>query len=122
MLARHVLRLALALALAAAASPVQAHAILVEASPAPGAAVAGPSVRITLRFNTRIDHVRSGMRLFGPDGRETPVPAAKRDVPADVLAGDAADVAPGAYRLRWQVLAVDGHITRGDVSFTVRGE
>jgi methionine-rich copper-binding protein CopC len=28
-------------------------------------------------------------------------------------------VAPGAYVLRWQVLAVDGHITRGDVPFTV---
>jgi len=26
---------------------------------------------------------------------------------------------PGLYSLRWQVLAVDGHITRGDVPFTV---
>jgi hypothetical protein len=26
---------------------------------------------------------------------------------------------PGAYVVRWQVLAVDGHITRGDVPFTV---
>jgi methionine-rich copper-binding protein CopC len=25
----------------------------------------------------------------------------------------------GAYRLRWQVLAVEGHITRGDIPFTV---
>ena len=28
---------------------------------------------------------------------------------------------PGAYVVRWQVLAVDGHITRGDVPFTVMG-
>jgi hypothetical protein len=26
---------------------------------------------------------------------------------------------PGVYVLRWQVLAIDGHITRGDVPFTV---
>ena len=29
--------------------------------------------------------------------------------------------APGAYVVRWQVLAIDGHITRGDVPFTVMG-
>jgi methionine-rich copper-binding protein CopC len=28
-------------------------------------------------------------------------------------------LAPGAYTLHWQVLAVDGHITRGNVPFTV---
>jgi methionine-rich copper-binding protein CopC len=31
-----------------------------------------------------------------------------------------ADLSPGAYSVRWQVLAVDGHITRGEVPFTVR--
>ena len=29
------------------------------------------------------------------------------------------DLQPGDYVARWQVLAVDGHITRGDVPFTV---
>jgi methionine-rich copper-binding protein CopC len=28
-------------------------------------------------------------------------------------------LAPGDYRLRWQVLAYDGHITRGEIPFTV---
>jgi methionine-rich copper-binding protein CopC len=28
-------------------------------------------------------------------------------------------LAAGAYRLRWQVLASDGHITRGEIPFTV---
>ena len=31
----------------------------------------------------------------------------------------AAELQPGEYTVRWQVLAVDGHITRGDVPFTV---
>jgi hypothetical protein len=30
-----------------------------------------------------------------------------------------ATLTPGPYVLRWQVLAIDGHITRGDVTFTV---
>jgi methionine-rich copper-binding protein CopC len=28
-------------------------------------------------------------------------------------------VQPGAYTLKWQVLATDGHITRGSVPFIV---
>jgi methionine-rich copper-binding protein CopC len=28
---------------------------------------------------------------------------------------------PGEYRLRWQVLASDGHITRGEIPFAVSG-
>jgi methionine-rich copper-binding protein CopC len=38
--------------------------------------------------------------------------------PDDMLASRV-DLTPGAYVLRWQVLAIDGHITRGDVPFTV---
>jgi len=40
--------------------------------------------------------------------------------PPDVLSA-AVDVTPGDYVVRWQVLAVDGHITRGDVPFTATG-
>ena len=36
----------------------------------------------------------------------------------DLLTGRA-ELVPGSYVLHWQVLAVDGHITRGDVPFTV---
>jgi methionine-rich copper-binding protein CopC len=37
----------------------------------------------------------------------------------DVIGARAAGLPPGAYRLRWQVLAIDGHITRGDIPFRV---
>jgi methionine-rich copper-binding protein CopC len=36
-----------------------------------------------------------------------------------VLTARIAGIQPGSYRLRWQVLALDGHITRGDIPFTV---
>jgi methionine-rich copper-binding protein CopC len=41
--------------------------------------------------------------------------------PPDLLEASAKLATPGAYVVRWQVLAIDGHITRGDVPFTVTG-
>ena len=39
----------------------------------------------------------------------------------DTLTAKATGLKPGAYRIRWQVLAPDGHITRGEIPFTVTG-
>jgi copper resistance protein C len=118
---RFVLCLAAALAIAVACrgNPSHAHAVLVEATPKPGTTVAGPDVAIRLRFNARLDHVRSSITLIAADGHAVKATMAE-DVPPEVLAARASGLAPGDYRLRWQVLAVDGHITRGDVAFTVR--
>jgi copper resistance protein C len=96
-----------------------AHAIIVNSSPAIDAVLSGEDVPIRLRFNSRIDHARSKITLFAPDGAQqslTPTP----DSPADGLNAEAKALSPGGWRLRWQVLSVDGHITRGDIPFTVR--
>ena len=52
-----------------------------------------------------------------------PVGAADQRRPAHptLIETSAELTAPGAYVVRWQVLAIDGHITRGDVPFTVTG-
>jgi methionine-rich copper-binding protein CopC len=42
------------------------------------------------------------------------------DGPAGVLAGRAQATQSGRWKLRWQVLSLDGHITRGEVRFSVR--
>ena len=72
---------------------------------------------IQLRFNSRIDHERSRVSLLRADGRAETVPL-ETSAP-DTLAGKLQGLPPGKYRLRWQVLGVDGHITRGDIPFTV---
>lgn len=69
------------------------------------------------RFNGRIDHGRSLLTLTGPDRRPS-VLAIAPDGPPDILSASTT-LTPGAYVVRWQVLAIDGHITRGDVPFTV---
>ena len=100
--------------------PASAHAILVQSSPAANGTVAGPAVDFELHFNSRIDAKLSTMTLIRSDKSTTKLAGAD-DAPADVLKTKA-DLTPGDYVLRWQVLAVDGHITRGDVPFTVSGK
>jgi methionine-rich copper-binding protein CopC len=108
-------------AVVALAAPVaaEAHAILIKSDPAIGAAIKAGQVAITLRYNSRIDPTRSRLTLRRPDQTQSvlPIQPAAYD---DTLA-TTADLPQGDYVLRWQVLAVDGHITRGDLPFTVTG-
>ena len=105
------------LGLLAAPLPAAAHAILMESVPAVNGIAKGPDVSFDLRFNSRIDHKRSQLTLTLPDQSQQVLPIAG-DSPEDRL-DTKASLAPGSYTLRWQVLAIDGHITRGDVPFTV---
>jgi copper resistance protein C len=100
-----------------AAAPCFGHAILVDSIPAPNAHVAPGKLDIKFRYNSLIDTGRSKLTLTGPDGMETRLAIGDEDLPAMLTAS--ATVAPGAFTLRWQVLAVDGHITRGSVPFEV---
>jgi methionine-rich copper-binding protein CopC len=121
MLMRLISTLAMAvLFFAMSIGPASAHAILVQSSPAASGTVAGPAVAFELHFNSRIDAKLSTLTLIRADKSTTALTAAD-DAPADVLKTKA-DLTPGDYVLRWQVLAVDGHITRGDVPFTVSGK
>lgn len=101
------------------ARPVQAHAILVDSAPAIGGTVPAGKVMIELRFNSRVDGQRSRVHLIAKD-RTMNVVKTDAEAPPEVLRATA-ELQPGTYTLRWQVLAVDGHITRGDVPFTVVG-
>ena len=98
--------------------PAAAHAVLLESSPALKSAVPGPDVPVKLRFNVRVDALRSRLTLIRPDGSTQALEISKQ-TPADTLSAEATGLAAGAYRLRWQVLASDGHITRGEIPFTV---
>ena len=95
-----------------------AHAILMESTPKLHATVTGPDVPIQLRFNVRIDGSRSRLHLLAPDGSLHTLSLAKQYTP-DILQSRATGLKPGAYKLRWQVLASDGHISSGEVPFTV---
>jgi copper resistance protein C len=113
-------RLLLLLLLVAGATQIcLAHAILMESMPKINSTVQGPDLDITLRFNVRIDGSRSRILLVAKDGTSTPLTLAKQSKP-DILQMHASRLKPGAYKLQWNVLAADGHMSKGDVPFTVK--
>jgi len=115
---RRLLAVLLLAAFALSSNRAYAHAILVESSPSTNSTVAGPSIPIKLRFNVRIDAKRSRLELVGPDKTSTLLSATQPS--PDMLQAVGEGLKAGAYSLRWQVLAADGHITRGEIPFNVK--
>ena len=97
-----------------------AHAILEQSQPPAGASVPAGKVALSFSYNSRIDRARSRLTLTRPDNTHT-VLRINPTGPPNVINSDTELTAPGSYVVRWQVLAIDGHITRGDVPFTVTG-
>ena len=101
------------------APALMAHAILLEASPAKTGSVTGPDFKIRLKYNSRIDASRSQISLLLPDKTVRTLTIEKQASP-EMLTAQAAGLKAGTYHLRWQVLASDGHITRGEYPFEVK--
>jgi len=95
-----------------------AHAILMDSTPKLNSTVKSPELDINLRFNVRIDGGRSRVRLVAPDGTTSTLTLASQAAP-NTLQTHAAGLKPGAYKLQWQVLASDGHMSHGEIPFTV---
>lgn len=97
-----------------------AHAILVASMPRPNGTLPAGHVTLVLKYNSRIDQHRSRLILVRPDRSETVLVIAS-DSRSNEL-DSSADLTPGAYVVRWQALALDGHLTRGEVPFSVVGK
>lgn len=95
-----------------------AHAVLVSSAPAADAVVHGPRVSFDLRYNSRLDARRSTIRLVSADGKMQLLDPDSHSTPTSLHAH--ATLNPGHYRLLWQALSTDGHITRGEIPFTVQ--
>jgi methionine-rich copper-binding protein CopC len=96
-----------------------AHAVLLEAKPTANGVVAGPDISVELRFNSRIDSARSRLTLVLPDHTVVLV-SLQPSTTLGELKAQLNGLHAGAYTLRWQVLASDGHITRGEIPFEVK--
>ena len=115
---RPVFILLVVLVIAGATQLCWAHAILMDSTPKINSTVRGPDVNIDLRFNVRIDGGRSRVLLVSPDGKASTLTLASQATP-DTLQAHATGLKPGAYKLEWKVLASDGHMSSGDIPFTV---
>ncbi|MBM3218726.1 MAG: copper resistance protein CopC [Candidatus Rokubacteria bacterium] len=101
------------------AAPLAAHSLLMEASPAANSTVEASPRELRLRFNNRIEKRLSRLRLVDERGAARDLPAAE-DGAADWLTARMPALAPGRYRVEWQVLSTDGHVVTGRFTFTVR--
>ena len=112
-----VRRLTLVLFLVALSA--DAHAILKTSVPRAKQVVPGPDVAITLTFNSRIDVKRSQIAVRGAGTPERKLSLGNNASP-DIMTTVAKGLQNGQYVVRWQVLASDGHISRGEIPFEVR--
>jgi copper resistance protein C len=104
--------------LAVSGGAALAHALVTGSTPRAEAVVTGDSLAIEIRFNSRIDAPRSHLKLFKIDGDAVSLPLAAADS-EDLLKATATGLTPGRYRLHWQTLSPDGHISQGDIPFSV---
>ena len=97
-----------------------AHAILVQSEPPSGVSLPAGRVTLSFTYNSRIDRARSRLTLMRPGHAQSVLRIDPSGLP-NVISSSTEITTPGPCVVRWQVLAVDGHITRGDVPFTVTG-
>jgi methionine-rich copper-binding protein CopC len=113
-------RLALLLAgglAVALAAPAGAHSLLLDSVPAAGATLAAAPPRLVLRFNNRIEKSLSRVRVVDAAGAAQPLVVTVADGAADRLTAALPPLAPGRWRVEWQVLSTDGHVVSGRFSF-----
>lgn len=104
----------------ALASTAFAHAILLNSTPKANETVTGPAVDLALTFNSKVDQARSTLLLEQSNHSSSKIAINIDPSSPEKLTGRSMRLAPGVYKLRWQVLAVDGHITRGELAFQVK--
>jgi methionine-rich copper-binding protein CopC len=119
-LKRLLSRLLLAGLTATSASLAGAHANLDRAAPAVGSAVHGSPPQLKLWFTQRLEPAFSKVRVLDRNGKQVDKGDSEVDrTDATLLRVSLPKLAPGRYRVRWRVLAVDTHVSEGAFTFDV---
>ena len=100
----------------AAAGPASAHSLLLESAPTAGVTLTTAPRELMLRFNNRIEKSLSRVRVVDAGGIARTL-AVSVDGAADRLIVPVPPLAPGRWRVEWQVLSVDGHVVTGRFEF-----
>jgi methionine-rich copper-binding protein CopC len=92
--------------------------VIVTSTPKAGETLRGPAVYVRIVLNSRIDRTRSLLRLQAQGGAPR-VLTLEGDAEPNTLSAHVTGLAAGDYRLLWQTLSVDGHVTSGELPFRV---
>lgn len=118
---RSRLSISLALIWALSAAPAQAHDLLVNISPAPGAVVASSSFEAVLTFNNPLLVIEgeTNAELSTKLVDSTEWTAHPFEISGTTLVAQVVLAGAGEYDLRWSVVSSDGHQISGDSTFAV---
>jgi methionine-rich copper-binding protein CopC len=113
---RVVLAVVAALALSVG---VQAHTKLEKSVPADGSTVTTAPTSVQLFFNEKLDLKVSKVEITGPSGKVEIGPAHSM-AEKDIMTAVKGTLGNGKYTVAWQTAGADGHVQKGEISFTVQ--
>lgn len=98
-----------------------AHAALKSAIPASGTTLDAPPKQIALHFSERLESEFSSITVTDGGGRITGTAKSRLD-PGDstVMILELPLLTAGAYGVHWRAVGHDGHLRKGDYTFTVK--
>jgi copper resistance protein C len=95
-----------------------AHGILIESIPSHGAILETSPTVISLRFNAALEPSISQVLLVDLKNHMQTLVITKESTVERIVA-TVPLLSPGVYHVKYQVLAIDGHVTEGSIRFTI---
>lgn len=111
--------LAVVAILAALAAPAAAHPALVSSDPVAGYALEDAPAQVLLRFSEPVQPAARPLRLVRDDGTAVRLLVTQEDGGAVLRGAVDEELDTGRYAARYDVVASDGDVVRGEVAFTV---
>ena len=108
-----------AVAAFALSAGLQAHTHLEKSEPADGAMLTKAPTAVQLFFNEKPDLKVSKVEIVGPSGK-VPTGPAHSMAAKDLMAAITGTLENGKYTVSWQAAGDDGHVSKGEFSFTVQ--
>jgi methionine-rich copper-binding protein CopC len=100
-----------------AGATAEAHAFLDHAEPRVGSTVPTAPRELVLSYTQNLEPAFSSVEVSDANGAR--VDLGKPEIGASTMRVGLKPLAPGTYRVRWQVLSVDTHTTEGSFTFHV---
>ncbi|MDT7041499.1 copper resistance protein CopC [Candidatus Nitronereus thalassa] len=97
------------------------HGVLIESSPSHGAILKTSPTLISLRFNAALEPSITQVSLVDIENHIQALTITK-DSTVERIVATVPPLLPGVYRVNFQVLATDGHVTEGSIRFTILAE
>ncbi|MFQ5700282.1 MAG: copper resistance protein CopC [Acidobacteriota bacterium] len=98
--------------------PAAAHSVLVKSSIEDHPIKARTATRVTMQFNSGVEVSLSRVQLVDSEGKQRTLEIVAAGKPGEITVQIPA-LAPGDYRLRYRMLATDGHVTDESLRFHV---